>query len=69
MGTWKHHGNFIIRRSTDGGITWSEPANNKSGLLLKGEYHTAPMPMVIHNGRIWRAMENAKSDIKKWGIR
>ena len=26
-GTWKHHGNFIIRRSTDGGKTWSEPTN------------------------------------------
>jgi hypothetical protein len=69
MGTWKHHGNFIIRRSADGGVTWSEPTGSKNGLLFEGEYHTAPMPMVIHNGRIWRAIENAKSDIKKWGIR
>lgn len=69
MGTWKHHGDLIIRRSTDGGITWSNPSGSKNGLLLKGEYHTAPMPVVIHNGRIWRAIENAKSDIKKWGIR
>lgn len=69
MGTWKHHGNLIIRRSSDGGKTWSEPSSPANGLLLEGEYHTAPMPMVIHNGRIWRAIENAKSESTKWGIR
>ena len=69
LGTWKHHGNLIIRRSLDGGISWSEPTDSNNGLLLKGEYHTAPMPMVIHNGRIWRAIENAKSESQQWGIR
>jgi hypothetical protein len=69
MGTWKHHGNLIIRRSLDGGKTWSEPSSPANGLLLEGEYHTAPMPMMIHNGRIWRAIENAKSESTKWGIR
>lgn len=69
MGTWKHHGNFIIRRSNDGGITWSEPVDGKTGLLLEGEYHTAPMPVVIHKGRVWRAVENARSTTDKWGIR
>ena len=69
MGTWKHHGNFIIRRSQDGGITWSEPNDSKNGLLLEGEYHTAPMPIILHNGRLWRAIENAKADTKAWGKR
>lgn len=69
MGTWKHHGNLIIRRSLDGGVSWSEPTDQRHGLLREGEYHTAPMPMVIHNGRIWRAIENAKSESKKWGLR
>ena len=69
MGTWKHHGNFIIRRSLDGGFTWSDPTDSKNGLLLNGEYHTAPMPMVIHNGRLWRALENAKSNTTVWGKR
>ncbi|MBA7555816.1 hypothetical protein ES705_48503 [subsurface metagenome] len=58
MGTWKHDGNFVIRRSLDGGISWSNPVDNKNGLLFEGEYHTAPMPMVIHNGRLWRAIEH-----------
>lgn len=69
MGTWKHHGNLIIRRSADGGKTWTEPTTSKTGLLREGEYHTAPMPMLIHNNRIWRAIENAKSESKKWGLR
>lgn len=69
MGTWRHHGNLIIRRSLDGGVSWSEPTDNKNGLLLEGEYHTAPMPMVIHNGRLWRAIENAKSNTSAWGKR
>jgi len=69
MGTWKHHGNLIIRRSTDGGVTWSEPSDNRSGLLREGEFHTAPMPVIIHNGRLWRAIENARSYTTAWGIR
>ena len=69
MGTWKHHGNLVIRRSFDGGNIWTEPKNGANGLLLEGEYHTAPMPMIVHNGRIWRAVENAKSESEKWGIR
>lgn len=69
LGTWKHHGNIIIRRSTDGGHTWSEPVGPESGLLLKGEYHTAPMPVVEHRGRLWRAVELAESEYKVWGKR
>jgi len=61
MGTWNHDGNFIIRRSADGGITWTDPVDSKNGLLLKGEYHTAPMPMTIYQGRIWRAIERVIS--------
>ena len=69
MGTWKHHGNFIIRRSVDNGATWSDPTDAANGLLLEGEYHTAPMPVIVHNGRLWRAIENAKSHTTKWGQR
>lgn len=69
MGTNKHHGNFIIRKSTDGGKTWSIPYDNKNGLLMEGEYHTAPVPMLIHKGRIWRAVEYATGKTSKWGER
>lgn len=69
MGPSKHHGNLIIRRSTDNGMTWSEAADSTTGLLRAGEYHTAPVPMVIHNGRLWRAIEYAKSFTTEWGKR
>lgn len=65
MGTWKHLGNIVIRRSLDGGITWSDPTDKFTGLLRDGAYHTAPMPMLIHNGRIWRAYENVKPEGEK----
>jgi len=50
MGTNKHHGNFIIRKSMDNGKTWTIPYSKETGLLIKGEYHTAPVPILIHKG-------------------
>lgn len=69
MGTNKHHGNIIVRKSTDQGRTWTVPSDKANGLLLEGEYHTAPMPVTIHNGRIWRALEYATAPTTQWGKR
>jgi hypothetical protein len=60
MGTGGPYGYTVIRRSTDGGRTWTTPGDKESGLLLDdGKYHTAPVPVVVHDNRIWRAMEDA----------
>lgn len=60
LGTSRENGFCVIRRSTDGGRTWSEPRDSKSGLLLgDGRYHCAPVPVIEHQGRLWRAMEDA----------
>ncbi|AGA80693.1 sialidase family protein [Echinicola vietnamensis] len=69
MGTDRHHGNTIIRKSTDKGSTWTAPTDSSNGLLLEGEYHCAPMPVIEFNGRLWRAMESAMGPVKKWGKR
>jgi hypothetical protein len=69
MGTSKHHGNTIIRTSIDNGATWTDPSDADNGLLLAGEYHCAPMPLIEHDGRLWRAMEDAMGPVKKWGKR
>lgn len=53
MGTTHQYGRIVIRRSTDGGYTWTPP----SRLTTEVNYHTAPMPMAVHGGRIWRTME------------
>jgi hypothetical protein len=68
LGTDKHHGNIVIFRSADSGENWTKPTDAEHGMLRKGQYHTAPVPVVIHNGRIWRAIEDAGgSDV--WGQR
>ncbi|UBM58924.1 exo-alpha-sialidase [Marinilongibacter aquaticus] len=69
IGTNKHHGNFVIRKSIDGGKTWTIPYSDKTGLLLPGEYHTAPVPVVFYKGRIWRALEYATAPTTSWGKR
>lgn len=61
------HGQGLIRKSTDGGRTWTEARDENSGLLFPDRsYRTAPMPVVIHDGRIWRAMEDEKGGTQ-WG--
>ncbi len=64
-------GSIIIRKSEDGGKLWTEPRYSDSGLLMKAEnrgYHTAPVPVVVYNGRIWRAYEDmdGKGDWPEW---
>ncbi|MFO0788844.1 MAG: sialidase family protein [Pirellulales bacterium] len=59
MGPDRLHGRVVIMRSTDAGHTWSTPTDGKSGLLLAdGRYHSAPVPVVVHRGRIWKCMEH-----------
>ena len=69
LGTVKHHGRIVAMRSDDGGHSWTTPADEEHGLLTtSGEYHTGPMPVVIHDGRIWRAFEDAMGGTR-WGER
>jgi hypothetical protein len=67
LGTFAHYNNVVIRRSTDGGRTWTEPKDARTGLLLKGHYHCAPVPVIVHAGRLWRAMEQT-ADPRRWGL-
>jgi len=62
------YGQMVIRKSTDGGNTWTDPVDTKSGLLSKEkQYHTAPMPMVVHKDRIYRAVEH-RDPPEEWGV-
>ena len=68
LGTDRHHGQVVIRRSTDGGGTWTQPAGSTTGLLRSdAEYHGAPVPVVEHQGRLWRAFE-WRNPPKAWGV-
>lgn len=69
LGTTHHHGRVVILRSDDGGSTWTSPVDGDHGLITaEGEYHTGPMPIVEHNGRLWRAFEDAMGGTL-WGER
>ena len=60
MGTTHEYGKIVVLKSTDNGQTWTNPKDSKTGLITSrgdGDFHTAPVPMLIHNGRIWRAFE------------
>jgi beta-galactosidase len=55
LGVNKPFQDVHICRSDNNGLTWSKPGK----ILANGQYHTAPVPITIHDGRIWRAFENA----------
>ncbi|MEK6796230.1 MAG: sialidase family protein [Spirochaetota bacterium] len=72
FGVSQQYGSIVIRRSDDSGFTWTHPADERSGLLFHGgyyhenpNYHTAPVPVLVHNGRIWRAFEDCVDCV--WG--
>jgi hypothetical protein len=53
MGVSKEYGHAVIRRSTDGGHTWTDPKDAKTGLLLAdARYHCAPVPVDGPGGRM-----------------
>lgn len=57
IGVSTKKGNMIIRRSIDGGRTWTTPNDALTGLLAPGHFHCGPTPVVVHDGRVWRAFE------------
>jgi len=72
LGTSQQYGSIVVRRSADGGNTWTHPADSKSGLLFEGgpfheppNYHCAPVPVLKRNGRLYRAFEDC--DPCNWG--
>lgn len=67
LGSTKEYGDTVIRRSNDGGFTWTTPSTAATGLLAGGgQYHCAPMPVISHDGRLWRAMER-RVPASGWG--
>ncbi|MGO4326319.1 exo-alpha-sialidase [Cupriavidus sp. 2TAF22] len=61
LGTTSDRGAPIIRKSENGGITWTSPDSARNGLFpLSGRYLSAPVPVLVHEGRLWRSMERVQ---------
>lgn len=58
----RHPQGVVIRRSEDNGETWTDPVDETTGLLLRGNFHCAPGPVSEHDGRLWHAMESIEDD-------
>jgi hypothetical protein len=53
-----------IRKSTDGGQTWTFPQTSTTGRLVTGgNFNAAATAVVEHDGKIWRAMERVEPSI------
>ncbi len=70
LGVSQQYGSIVIRRSADGGFTWTHPADERSGLLFRGgpfreapNYHCAPVPVLERDGRLYKAFEDADPPI------
>lgn len=57
MGVGPDRENIYICKSEDKGETWTVPEDEDSGLLFKGLFHSAPVPVLVADGRVWRAFE------------
>lgn len=69
LGCEGEYEDIVIRRSDDGGLTWTTPRDERSGRLLRGHFHCAPVPVVTHGGRVWRAFEEYTGPDGKWSGR
>lgn len=68
MGTDGEYGSLMIRRSADGGTTWTDPVDSRTGILAEdARFHTAAVPVVEHEGRLWRAFEQRMTSGNSWG--
>lgn len=69
IGTSKHAGGIIIRKSLDAGVSWTNPIDENTGIIdvETGQYHCAPTPVIVHGGRVWKAMEDVKGGGTVWG--
>ena len=67
VGTHHEYGQLVVVKSSDGGTTWTTPTDARTGLIRPGKWHTAPVPMVEHAGRLWRGVEDAEGP-GGWGL-
>ncbi len=61
LGTDRQYGDLVIHRSEDGGASWAAAT-----IRDDAQYHTAPVPVVVAKGRLWRGVER-RDPATGWG--
>ena len=63
-------GSIVIRRSNDGGYSWTNPTDSRHGFLFQADpngkdpkYH-GESQLTVFNGRVYKSVENKTSDIQ-----
>ena len=65
IGVTRDYGDMVVRRSVDGGFTWTTPTDEKSGIVLRGTPVGEPHHFrietsgteLVHKGRIYKAYD------------
>lgn len=61
MGVYRGNSVVTLQKSSDGGYTWTQPVDTKTGFITNEnvtQAHCGPTPVVIKDGRIYRAYES-----------
>jgi hypothetical protein len=48
----RQNGDLVLHHSPDGGESWGDPI-----VLASRSYHKAPVPILVHRGRLWTCLE------------
>ncbi len=71
IGSTGRWGTLVVRRSDDGGRTWTEPEDPTTGLVVPGNdkhlFGIAPGATLVHEGRIYKCAVRREAGPRKWG--
>jgi hypothetical protein len=71
LGTDGRWGSLVLRRSRDGGVTWTEPRDGNTGVLLAADnawlHGIASGAMLEQNGRLYKAAVRRTPGPRRWG--
>jgi len=70
IGSSSRWSSLVVRRSDDGGRSWTEPRDGDCGLIVPEDdehlYGIAPGALLEHEGRVWKHAARRKRGPRRW---
>jgi hypothetical protein len=70
IGSTARWSSLVVRRSDDGGFTWTDPVDADNGLIVVQDndflYGIAPGAMLVHDGRLWKSAVRRDNGPRVW---